>query len=347
MAEGIRQKNLQAEYNRVEKELNQLLPLVNEANLAATELKRDLKFNTKMVKKLDPFLKNGNMNQGKTEILIKIDNNEEKYYYEWPAEKFHNRLFMIRELLEEFFDSGSLPKLNKAEDPFWDPPNPILIGQSFLQLEPLGIQFENNLETAGILSIDGQGGKNGILNIGYAPCTVNGETEEDAQPDEFMVEDANELIGMKNLYFKVYVRNASMLPKHLNCNPFVTYQFKFEKDVIYSTQEVPGIVSDPKFGYEQIHKIDDITPEIAKELKEGSISFMVYAYPPARNKMAQETGGGGANAFQKRREGMQSESTIGGDYEAKVLGLQNVDDNLVVQEQKSGTIDKQVKVQRR
>lgn len=62
MAEGIRQKNLQVEYNRVEKELNQLLPLVNEANLAATELGRDLKFNTKMVKKLDPFLKNGNMN---------------------------------------------------------------------------------------------------------------------------------------------------------------------------------------------------------------------------------------------------------------------------------------------
>jgi len=25
-----------------------------------------------------------------------------------------------------------------------------------------------------------------------------------------------------------------------------------------------------------------------KELKEGSISFMVYGYPPARNKMAQE-----------------------------------------------------------
>lgn len=230
MAEGIRQKNLQAEYNRVEKELNQLLPLVNEANLAATELKRDLKFNTKMVKKLDPFLKNGNMNQGKTEILIKIDNNEEKYYYEWPADKFHNRLFMIRELLEEFFDSGNLPKLNKAEDPFWDPPNPILIGQSFLQLEPLGIQFENNLETAGILSIDGQGGKNGILNIGYAPCTVNGEVDEDLQPEEFMVEDPEELIGLRNLYFKVFVRNASGLPKHLNCNPFVTYQFKFEKD---------------------------------------------------------------------------------------------------------------------
>ena len=33
--------------------------MVNEANLAATELKRGIKFNTKLVKKMDPFLKAG------------------------------------------------------------------------------------------------------------------------------------------------------------------------------------------------------------------------------------------------------------------------------------------------
>lgn len=59
LAEGIRQKQLQAEYTRVEKQLNEILPLVNEGNLAATELGRDIKFNTKMVKRLDPFLKDG------------------------------------------------------------------------------------------------------------------------------------------------------------------------------------------------------------------------------------------------------------------------------------------------
>ena len=81
-----------------------------------------------------------------------------------------------------------------------------------------------------------------------------------------------------------------------------------------------------------IEKRISITPEIAKELKEGSISFMVYAYPPARNKMAQDDGKDGGNAFQKRREAMASESQIGGDLEAKVLGLGNADDNLVVTE---------------
>ena len=158
MEEGIKRQQLQAEYNRIEKTLNEVLPLVNEANLAATELKRDLKFNTKMVKRLDPFLSNGQMSQGKTDVLIKIDNNEEKYYYEWPVEKFKNRLFMIRDVLDEYFETGEMPSLEKETDPFWDPPNPILIGQSFLQLEPLGVGIENELEAA-ILSIDGQGGK--------------------------------------------------------------------------------------------------------------------------------------------------------------------------------------------
>jgi len=73
---------------------------VNEGNLAATELKRGIKFNTKMVKRLDPFLKDGQMSHGKTEILVKVDNDEEKYYYEWTADKFHNRIYMIREILE-------------------------------------------------------------------------------------------------------------------------------------------------------------------------------------------------------------------------------------------------------
>ena len=133
--------------------------MVNEANLASTELKRDIKFNTKMVKKLDPF---GGFSSSKTEILVKVDNNEEKYYYEWPIDKFENRLFMVREILDDYFESGEVPKLNKNIDPFWDPPNPILIGQSFLQLEPLGLGFENELEAA-ILSIDGAGGKQGML----------------------------------------------------------------------------------------------------------------------------------------------------------------------------------------
>jgi hypothetical protein len=72
------------------------------------------------------------MQHSKTDVMIKVDNNESQYYYEWPVEKFQNRIYMIREILDQYFDTGNLPKLDLEEDPFWDPPNPILIGQSFL-----------------------------------------------------------------------------------------------------------------------------------------------------------------------------------------------------------------------
>lgn len=138
MAEKIKQQNMQAEYNRVEKELNHLLPLVNEANLASDELMRNIRFATTMRKKIDPF---AGLSSGKTEIFVKVHNNEENYYYEWPVDKFESRLYMIRDVLEQFFEDGELPQLTKEQDPFWDPTNPILIGQSFMQLEPLSLMF--------------------------------------------------------------------------------------------------------------------------------------------------------------------------------------------------------------
>ena len=45
---------------------------------------------------------------------------------------------MVREILDQYFESGVKPETVKKDDPFWDPPNPILIGQAFLQLEALG-----------------------------------------------------------------------------------------------------------------------------------------------------------------------------------------------------------------
>lgn len=224
MEEGLRQKQLQAEYNRVEKQLNQILPMVNEANLAATELKRDIKFNTKLVKKMDPFLKAGALSQGPTDVIVKVDNNEEKYFYEWPAEKFQNRIFMIREILDQYFDSGALPQLDRNEDPFWDPPNPILIGQSYLSLGALGFVCDSELDAA-ILSIDGTAGKNGALRVKYDPCDADGrpfcQDEENTDPenladlpdDLFVENDPSELLGYdKEFFFKVNIKQAMQLP---------------------------------------------------------------------------------------------------------------------------------------
>ena len=128
MEEELRQKQLQDEYRRLEKQINSILPLINEANLAAIEIGRNIEFDTKLVKRMDPFLRSGNLSKLPTEVIIKVQNNEDRYFYEWSVEKLQNRLYMIREILEQYYYSGIMPKLHKQEDPFWDPPNPVLIG---------------------------------------------------------------------------------------------------------------------------------------------------------------------------------------------------------------------------
>lgn len=237
-----------------------------------------------MVKKIDPFLRDGQMKSGQTEIVVKVDNNEEKYFYEWPAEKFRNRLYIIKDVLEEFFDTGEKPVLDKDTDPFWDPPNPILIGQSFLQLEPLGYFIENNLDNAKILTIDGAEGYKGEVSIGYMPCDREGNEGEDYMPDELTVDELDELIGKRNLYFKVFVRGCKNLPKEVSCNPYVTYQLRFDKEV-YRTPELAGLNENPVFNYEKMHHIEHLTDDVVKEIKTGSLNFMVYAYPNIRAEM--------------------------------------------------------------
>ena len=137
-------KNRQAEFSALERKLGEILPMVNEANLIAAELKRNIRFNTKMIRVMPEF---GNILDSKTDIMIKVDNNEDNYYYQWQSDKFANRLEMIRENLNEYFNDGVLPKFdNKEKDPFWDPPEPLLIGTSYLSLKSLGYTLENKLE---------------------------------------------------------------------------------------------------------------------------------------------------------------------------------------------------------
>ena len=56
-----------------------------------------------------------------TEILILVANLEDRSTYEWTLDKFENRVFMMRDVLEEFYETDELPKVDKEQDPFWDP----------------------------------------------------------------------------------------------------------------------------------------------------------------------------------------------------------------------------------
>lgn len=125
----------------------------------------------------------------------------------------------MRDMVDEYFDTGIKPNAAKVDDPFWDPPTPILIGQAFLPLDALGYVCDNDVDAA-ILSADGSAKQKGFLRCGYDPCDGNGRiflSDNDERPfdpkkhaklpDELYIEDPNDLLKYnKPYYFKFRIK---------------------------------------------------------------------------------------------------------------------------------------------
>lgn len=54
-----------------------------------------------------------------------------------------NRYYMIKDMADQYFETGVLPELQEKDDPFWDPPEPVLIGRTFLTTKALSYNFDN------------------------------------------------------------------------------------------------------------------------------------------------------------------------------------------------------------
>lgn len=152
------------EHQRLDEVLNTLLPMVKEGNISAEELKRKFQFEPTVVHEVDE--KPGQspleeLKNSKSSVKVKVTNNEDGYHYFWDPEKFTNRLYMIRDVMDEYFDTGKKPNLSKEEDPFWDPQEAILIGRAYFYLKSVGYML-NNEATCKIMNTNRQG-DNGTL----------------------------------------------------------------------------------------------------------------------------------------------------------------------------------------
>jgi hypothetical protein len=52
----------------------------------------------------------------------------------WSPTKFRERLIVMRDLLSTYEDKGELPEMLPEENPFYDSPKPILIGEGYYML---------------------------------------------------------------------------------------------------------------------------------------------------------------------------------------------------------------------
>lgn len=179
---------------KLENKLVKINPNVIEANLIAQELKRNISFKLHIsyfyidMESISKYEKDNK----KYRIKIKVENHELGYCYFWDLETFSTRYYMIKDLLEEYHMTNSIPELAQDDDPFWDPPSHLKVGDGYLKLMSLAYLMDNNVE----LIVVGDDGEAGLLEVNLIPLKDNGEPlEEDDSFFEEFTDNPHDLIG--------------------------------------------------------------------------------------------------------------------------------------------------------
>ena len=265
-------KRRQAETAALEAKLEQILPQIREANLIANEFDRKIVFSSQLSSAMPDF---DDMKSQKREFKIKVDNKEAGYFYVWDPDRFANSVYMMRDKYNEYCDNlGKIPDFsNKAEDPFWDEPEPFLVGKSYLGLASLAYTLDEN-QDLNIFSTNTafSNGNCGQVSVGYDPKGPDGGDPPD---DLLEIEETKELLG-RDIYFNVNVIKVANLPMDLCTNVYVEYIFKHEPENVYRTPVFNGKNPNPIFNYTKGHQIDCINEYVLDYLNNGNVSYKFH-----------------------------------------------------------------------
>lgn len=272
-------KERQKENESLEVKLSQLMPLINEANLCAREFERNVTFKTKLISVIPEDINKSPieiLKSRKAEIFVKVNNKDTGDVYLWDMEKFMDRLYVIRELVNNYFDTNQIPEMTGENDPFWERSQPQLIGLGYYKLEPLAYLIDNP-HTVSLIGSD-QKGLVGKLEVNILPTDETGWEEP---PEDIIPNQPEDLIG-KRIDFVVIIEKAMELPENFWRDVYWEYSF-FLDDQIYTTPVIPNKHRNPVFDYRYHHSLI-VTENTVKYLKNNAICLKVYGYPDNEHK---------------------------------------------------------------
>eukprot|EP00929_Paragymnodinium_shiwhaense_P051397 TRINITY_DN2586_c1_g4_i1.p1 TRINITY_DN2586_c1_g4~~TRINITY_DN2586_c1_g4_i1.p1 ORF type:complete len:1134 (+),score=428.70 TRINITY_DN2586_c1_g4_i1:175-3576(+) len=255
----------------LEEQLMVAMPLVKEANLIASELKKPYKLETKMQVEV-----NGDLARGSISVTAAMTK-EGVRLYEWSLDTLENRVFLMRELLQRCEEEGLevAEELTNDDDPFWDPiESERLIGVAQASLKGLLMQVENQLDCR-LLSTEVVGTaapkQVGSLRVEVWPCAQDGSL---GVPDEEVVDEAEELLGTQ-MTVVVKVLRASGLPEELAHDVRVEYDF-FIDDGSHKIETETGTCCNPEFDYSKKFVQDPVTSRFIEYCDKKALVFRVY-----------------------------------------------------------------------
>ncbi|KAF8782896.1 Kinesin-like protein KIF28P like protein [Argiope bruennichi] len=259
------------------KDLLEVLPGVEVANSISEELDKRVRFEIMLV---SPQMIG--KSTGRTEVYVKMKNLDTRQEYEWPKQKFLNRLYVMKEMYQNY-EAEEDWDLPAEMDPFLeDPDTEVRIGTVQVYLQPLSfmVELKEQLEI-----INYKGSEVGIINVEVCPCSDDGK-EYTEQDDQF-VESPNELIG-RNLYFIIRINGCRGIPSRftdVNC------KYRVYLDETDTITETVSDTSNPDFHHQKMFSFTPVTRQVLSYLKDGFIVIQVWGkQKPRKSAMAKAKG---------------------------------------------------------
>lgn len=252
---------LSKDQQRAQEQVLELLPIVSEVNAISEELNKHKTF--------EVILISGAAQGGdsETKVMVRMKNLLNGNVWLWDRGKFMNRRFLMQEHYQRSSDGEDMSKIPKEEDPFWEPPEDVLIGTAsvFLQSLSYALDFDDKLS---ITDYKGEEVATTVINV--SPCNPNGKPLN----EEFFVEDPSELLG-KPYHFKVSIRNANVHDSRFNKGLYIRYK-PFKETEFTVTTTVRDTLS-PEFDEKdsKVFGFDSVKQELLDWFDSGCITFQL------------------------------------------------------------------------
>jgi kinesin family protein 1 len=314
-------ENQSIEAALLNKDLLEILPNIELANAISEELNKNVRFEILLI---SPHI-HGKVSRSsemsartdsrstevngleRTQVFVKVYNLNNNLEFEWPREKFLNRLYIMKEMYQNYEqgdgtdDEGDVP-IDK--DPFYDEPTlDQLIGVAHLFLQPLAFMVELSEQ---VEIIDYRGNEVGIINVDINPCDANRRLFNEL--DDNFVDSPSELIG-RAIHFIVCLHGCRGLPPRFTVRkrpdhlllftreltfPFrlvskdIYVKFKMFLDSEFSQTSVISKPINPDFEYDKMFSFVPVTRQLVDYLKDDCLVLYVYGRQINRNS---NTGG--------------------------------------------------------
>merc|ERR1719400_1838343 len=259
----------------LQEDLIDVMPAVEEANSISEELDKKVKFEIILIsphmlgKMQGPAKADGfkDMKSTKPEVCVKMKNLENGTEFIWPKEKFLNRLYLMKEMYNNYEEEEEDWDLPEEKDPFQEDVNTeVNIGsvQVFLQPVAYMVEMKEQLEIT-----DLKGNKIGVMNLEVAPCNKKGR--EYTEADDKFVDSPDELVG-KDVHFIFKIINCRGLP---NKYTDVHCKYHLYLDTTEVTTEKISLTANPDFNHKKQFSFNPATRQLVDYLNNGSIMVQI------------------------------------------------------------------------